>query len=131
VACGTQFGYPRRGCQPTSKPTGGTGGDGSVDGRAPSAAAESSYGLTTEALGPCYAIDVTNDDTYTPVLVPAADFTGQMWHVEPLFGGAFRLSPASASGTASPSAHLRQRRVSVGCGAGVPLAASSISRVWR
>ena len=51
------------------------------------------YGLTTEALGPCYTIDVTNDDarTYTPVLVPAADFTGQMWHVEPLSGGAFRL----------------------------------------
>ena len=41
------------------------------------------YGLTTEALGPCYAIDVTNDGTYTPVFVPAADFTGQMWHVEP------------------------------------------------
>ena len=49
------------------------------------------YGLTTEALGPCYAIDVTNDGTYTPVLVPAAHFTGQMWHVEPLSGGAFRL----------------------------------------
>lgn len=49
------------------------------------------YRLTTEALGRCYAIDVTNDDTYTPVLVPAADFTGQMWHVEPLSGGAFRL----------------------------------------
>jgi M6 family metalloprotease-like protein len=51
------------------------------------------YRLTTEALGPCYAIDVTNDDshTYTPVLVPATDFTGQMWHVESLSGGAFRL----------------------------------------
>lgn len=51
------------------------------------------YRLTTEALGPCYAIDVTNDDrhTYTPVLVPATDFTGQMWHVEPAPGGAFRL----------------------------------------
>jgi hypothetical protein len=25
------------------------------------------------------------------VLVPAADVDGQMWHVEPLSGGAFRL----------------------------------------
>ena len=51
------------------------------------------YRLTTEAFGPCYAIDVTSDDghTCTPVLVPAADFTGQMWYVEPLSGGAFRL----------------------------------------
>lgn len=51
------------------------------------------YGLTTEAFGPCYAIDVTNDDkrTFTPVLVPKAGFTGQMWHVELLPGGTFRL----------------------------------------
>ena len=51
------------------------------------------YRLTTEAFGPCYAIDVINDDlhTYTPVLVPAADSTGQMWYVEPQSGGAFRL----------------------------------------
>jgi hypothetical protein len=50
-----------------------------------------SYWLTTEALGPCYAIAVTTDGTYTPVLAPAADVTGQSWHVEPLSGGAFRL----------------------------------------
>jgi ricin-type beta-trefoil lectin protein len=49
------------------------------------------YWLTTEAVGRCYAIDVTGDGTYTPVLVPKADFTGQMWHVAPPSGGAFRL----------------------------------------
>jgi M6 family metalloprotease-like protein len=54
---------------------------------------EGTYRLTNEALGPCYAIDVTNDDagTYTPILAPASDFTAQMWHVEPLPGGAYRL----------------------------------------